>query len=123
MSTEIGITKNNSFTSFWGGNEHGKMVQITGKNGYVEFTMIEAVDAINILVDFIKDEAVRRQQLLKEEVKKHKEMEKTVFSEVAELARDLVGLTAKSIALKYVDTFCPTASSPEIKDKAKTSEI
>ena len=117
MSKEIGITKNNSFNSFWGGDKKGKMVQITGKDGYVEFTMLEAVEAVNILVDFIKDEATRRQKLLKKEVEKHKEMEKTVFSEVADFDSDLLGLTAKSIALKYVDTFCPTTSSPELKEE------
>lgn len=122
MSTEIGITKNNSFTSFWGGNENGKMVQVTGKDGYVEFTMLEAVDAVNILVDFIKEEATRRQELLKKEVEKHKEMEKTIFKEIADFDDSLFALTTKKIALDWVNTYCPQIGDnhiTELKEEAR----
>jgi len=104
---------------FWGGNSRGVCLQVTAsalriratideqlqEEGFIQLTMEEASALCNDLVGFVKREAVRRQALLKAELREAKIAEKTVFHEVAELPSDL--MAGPELAVLMVSRFCP----------------
>jgi len=121
MSTELKTKMtDHTINEFWGGNERGKCVQVTKggfaeigehieeqlqKEGYIQLTMEDAAALCNELGPFIKREAVRRQGLLKSQIEAHKEIEKTVFNEVAALPENI--MAAPGMVVNLVSKFCP----------------
>lgn len=51
MSTEIKKIDDKTVTRFWGGDERGAMLQVTGDNGYVQFTLRDAAEIIKRMTD------------------------------------------------------------------------
>ena len=93
---------------FWGGNERGVCVQISKNDdsaAYLALTMVEASALVNTLMPFIKEEAQRRQGLLRELITEMKNMEYNVFHEIGELSPEFFETTRASV--KLVDKFCP----------------
>jgi len=108
---ETDMTKHKA-TKFWGGSDKGDCIQITSNNideGYIQLTMEEAVSLVNCLIEFIKNEAVRRQELLKLKIKELKNREKLIVNEIAEL--DEKYFTIKKVALDLVSRFCPKSKT------------
>lgn len=114
MSTELTTEMlSHKLTEFWGGDERGVCAQVTalspthGDNGegYIQMTMAEAAALCNDLSMFVKREALRRQSLLRQQLSDLKMRERTVFSEVSELAPEL--FDAPTTAVNLVDQFCP----------------
>ena len=68
-------------------------------------TMEEAVSLCSDLGQFIKREAVRRQGLLREDIKRAKIVERTVFHEVCELPADM--MAGPELAVEMVSRYCP----------------
>jgi hypothetical protein len=56
MSTTIKETTNLSYTQFYGGDVRGVCMQITSSNNYVQFTVKEVKEAIDILSTWEKDD-------------------------------------------------------------------
>jgi len=112
MSTEIETKMtDHSMVTFWGGSERGICAQITDQrpdsenHGYIQLTMTEAAALAEALGAFVRTEALRRQGLLKDEIERLKNIEKTVFNEVAELPQEFFGFGLMSV--KMIDKFCP----------------
>lgn len=108
MSTEIKANLNNKIViRFWGGDERGAMLQVTGNDGYVQFELKEAVEIVKVFSDFATQEAKRRQELLKKKVKEMQGLEKTIWEEVANLDKELLDIDARKIAIILVDKYAP----------------
>lgn len=108
MSTEIKANLNDkSVVRFWGGDERGAMLQVTGGDGYVQFNLIETVEVVKVFSDFIAQEAKRRQELLKKKVKEMQELEKTVWEEIANLDKALCNIDLLAITIALIDKFAP----------------
>jgi hypothetical protein len=103
---------------FWGGDERGVCLQITassawqtiGDEGYIQVTMEEAAELCNDLARFVKRDAIRRQGLLRESIKQAQICERTVFTEIAELPDEFLGV--KDMVVSMVSRFCPKVKSP-----------
>ena len=132
MSREIKTEmKNHSITQFWGGDNCGSCLQITSEisnistnvpdqlqqEGFIQLTMEDAVDLCNSLFFFIKEEALRRQKLLKEELKDWELKERTVFQEVGDLRKEL--LRFPELTIRAISNYCPKAKKIELNDKEK----
>jgi hypothetical protein len=76
--------------------------------------MEEASALCNNLTAFVKREAVRRQGLLREEIKKAKIVERTILHEVAELSSEL--MAGPELVVTMVSRFCPKAPTEEVKE-------
>lgn len=112
MGTELNTKmKLHSAYIFSGGKDRGVCLQISPltseyeESGFISLTMEEAAALSEVLAVFIKDEAIRRQKLLKATIKRHSEMENTVFAEIANLPGELLELQASVINI--VSIFCP----------------
>ena len=100
---------------FWGGDHRGVCLQVTATDpqpdgggqseSYVQLTMEEAAALCNDLGGFVRREAVRRQGLLREELKRLKHAEKSVWTEVVSLPTDL--MAGPELAVKMVSLYCP----------------
>jgi len=132
MSREIKTEmKNHSINQFWGGNKRGNCLQITStksnicaniadqiqEEGFILLSMEDAVDLCNSLFFFIKEEALRRQKLLKEELKELKLKERTVFQEIVDLREEL--LRFPELTIRAISNYCPKAKKIELNDKEK----
>ena len=121
MGTEV-ETKMADHTAkeFWGGEQRGVCLQITAisapvspvpgkpyyyEEGFIQLTMEEAAALCSALRTFVKNEAVRRQTLLRQEIDRAKIAERTVFHEVAGLPSDL--MVGPELAVRMVSRFCP----------------
>ena len=119
-------------TRFWGGKDHGQMLQITAstplnlrdnaldqiqEEGHIVLTMEEAAALAQTLGQFVRAEAVRRQGLLKQQLRELQLAEKTVFHEVAELPSDYFSPSDMSVAM--VAKYCPKAK-PVVPTSAPT---
>jgi|GEM_PF-6688545 len=114
MSTEIKATlKHKTVVRFWGGDKHGAMLQVTGDDGYVQFDLAEAVEIIQVFSAFASEEAKRRQELLRKKVEETKELEKTVWAEIATLEKELFDIDIKLTGISYIDTY-----APKVKEKS-----
>lgn len=117
MSTEIYSTDNFSLTNYWGGVDKGNCLQITMKDfgrsasqnltGAVQLDLSDAAELYNQLGEWIKGECIRRQELLREEIEGKRELQKTIFSEIANLDDALIGNNNK-LAVGLIDKFTPT---------------
>ncbi|MBK9427258.1 MAG: hypothetical protein IPN63_07690 [Gammaproteobacteria bacterium] len=75
------------------------------EEGFIQLTMEEASALCNTLSRFVTKEAMRRQSLLIEQLKQLKNMEKTVFNEVAKLDPEMLEIPLT--AVDFVAKFCP----------------
>ena len=110
MSTDIETKmKNHEATEFWGGEDKGKMLQITdaASNRYIQVDLSEASALANALSEFVARECERRQGLLRRQIGALKIAEKSVIEEVASLPRSM--FEVPSIAVLMVEKFCPTS--------------
>lgn len=108
MSAEIKTEmKEHVLTKFWGGDDRGFCVQVADKSGlhHIQLTMEEAAALCNALHKFIKEEALRRQKLLKDYIAELKEAERTVFREVADLPDNLMDVPY--LAVQLISAYCP----------------
>jgi len=109
MSTDIETKmKHHEATEFWGGDEKGKMLQITDaeSNRYIQVDLSEATALANALSEFVTRECERRQGLLRKQIGALKIAEKTVYEEVANLPRSMFDV--QELAVLMVEKFCPT---------------
>lgn len=99
---------------FFGGEKRGVCLQITAadpaKDGFeaesfIQLDLLEASELVNTLQGFIKEEALRRQSLLVEELQDMKEVRNTIFNEVAELDRSFFEPTRCCVQL--IESLCP----------------
>ena len=102
--------ENHALKQFWGGDTRGVCLQITSTTsidgeGFIQLTMEEAAALCANLEKFIKEEAMRRQALLREQIKDMQDMEKTVFREIADLSPNYIEIN--EIVVKFVSKFCP----------------
>lgn len=129
MSKEIQTSmKNHTMTEFWGGKQRGVCVQVTAADvkiadtvadqiqneGYITLTMMEAATLANELSSFVAREALRRKDLLSKNVRSMRELEKTIFEEVAALGPELFEPSAP-LSVSLVDKFCPI-SDEDVED-------
>ena len=77
---------------FYGGDERGPCLPVTMQEchdqtllGATQVDLAGAIQLYNTLGGWIKGECERRQKLLREEIRSMKDMEKTIFHEVAHL--------------------------------------
>lgn len=106
MSTEIELeSKDIHMVQFWGGNEKGSCIQLTGEHGYVQLGLAEAAEIAYELSMFVKSESIRRQKLLKQQIADLKTTEKSVFHEIAEM--NLSEYEVNKLVTGYVGAFCP----------------
>jgi hypothetical protein len=114
MSTEIETKmENHTLTEFYGGDEKGVCLQVTQlqQEGFIQLTMEEAAALHSDLANFIRREARRRQELLKEHIKELKIAERAVFYEVLELPNDMY--LGSELAIGLVSKFCPKSRHKE----------
>jgi len=108
---------------FWGGDDNGVCLQVQTSTplvvrgstkeqiqepGFIQLTMEEGAELCNVLSAFVKDEAIRRQSLLREKLKCMQEVQRTVFNEVACLPSEL--FAGQKMAITMVSRFCPKGS-------------
>ena len=121
MTTELYTEmKDHSTTMFWGGEDKGMCLQITANSpikirdtvinqlqeeGFIHTTMEEAAKLLKTLNEFIYTEAIRRQNLLKEQIRNLQDIEKTVFNEIANLPTEY--FKGPDIAIDFVSMYCP----------------
>lgn len=112
MSTIIHEDDQLKVSVFYGGDERGPCLQITMQECYddtllgaAQVDLAGAIQLYNTLGDWIKGECERRQKLLREEIRNMKDMEKTIFHEVAHLNSSLIG--NNTLAAEYILKFAP----------------
>jgi hypothetical protein len=113
MSTQLEteMTEHNA-CKFFGGNARGMCVQISKNDdsaAYLVLTLVEAAALVNTLMPFIKEEAQRRQGLLREFLADLKAAERSVFHEIGELSPEFFEM--HKISVELVDKFCPKVRS------------
>ena len=122
MSTDLGNISDYTINSYYGGDDEGVRVQITrtqnilpDNSGLIQLNLGQSIELVNILMGYIQREANRRQKLLADEIKHLKNMEKTVFHEVASLDPDLfqVPLLCAQIVADFAPKCLPTINSAE----------
>lgn len=118
MSTELKteMTEHTACKVF-GGNERGVCVQISKNDDsadYIQLTMTEAAALVNTLMPFIKEEAIRRQGLLREWLADLKSAERSVFHEIGELSPELFDV--HKINVELVDKFCPKVNTRIVRE-------
>lgn len=116
-------------THFWGGDDKGVCIQITAskpmklcytineqiqQEGFVQLTMEEAAELCSVLNDFICEEARRRKDLLRDELKRIQLSTDTVFHEVMNLHDDI--FKVPNLAVLMVSKFCPKVRIDVIED-------
>jgi hypothetical protein len=121
MGTEIeSKMKHHNANIFWGGDSNGVMIQITSSHfldiresiieqiqeeGFIVLTMEESCALCNVLLKFISEESVRRQELLKHQIREMKGLEKTIFDEVAFIP--ISDFAVMSVVVDMVSKVCP----------------
>ena len=101
MSTDICTIKNTgsrnvdlSLTRYWGG-EKGICVQITGETeegsiGYVQLSVQDIISLVPLLQEYIvKPEAERKNKEADRLIKEHKDLKKSIVSDVRDVSRML----------------------------------
>jgi len=89
----------------WGGNDKGRIIQLTSDDGYVQLTLSEAANIAYKLSEFIKEESIRRQKLLRQQIENLKDIDKTVFKEIADM--NMVEYDVQRLQVAFVDSYCP----------------
>lgn len=110
--------KTHSFTTLWGGDETGVVVQVTctdpydmspeavhNQEGFILLNLSEASALCNALNDYIVKECNRRKALLQEELELRQKLRGTIFNEVSKLDENTFKVSHLSTTL--VDKFCP----------------
>jgi hypothetical protein len=106
MSTDIELESEGiAMVQFWGGNEKGSCIQLTSAYGYVQMGLKEAAEIAHELSKYVKEESIRRQNLLKQQSTTLKSTEKSVFNEIAEM--NLYEYEVSKLITSHVGTFCP----------------
>jgi hypothetical protein len=92
MGTEIeSALQHHLLKEFFGGKDKGVCLQITAvepgepATGYLQLDLVEAAELAYQLGKYCEREAKRRQAILKEQIVEMKELEKTVYREVADM--------------------------------------
>ena len=92
MGTEIDSElKHHLLKEFFGGVDQGVCLQVTAvepgepATDYLQLNLTEAAELAYQLAQYCEREAKRRQALLKEQIAGLKELEKTVYREVADM--------------------------------------
>lgn len=112
MSTDIKLESEGiSMVQFWGGGERGFCVQLTIGYEYVQVGLKEAAEIAYELSKYVKEESIRRQKLLRQQIADLKNAEKNVFNEIAEM--NLSEYEVNKIVTTYVSAFCPIAYEKE----------
>lgn len=112
MSTDIELESESIYmVQFWGGNEKGSCIQLTSENGYIQMGLKEAAEIAYELSKYVREESIRRQKLLKQQIADLKNTEKNVFNEIAEM--NLSEYEVNKIVTTYVGAFCPITYEKE----------
>lgn len=121
MATRIYEGNNITITQYWGGDDRGQCLQIMMQDsehafkenliGATQLDLGDAIELYNELGAWIKDECQRRQKILRDEIKDMKELEKTVFHEVAHLSSQL--LDHRPLAAELILKFTPASKRKE----------
>jgi hypothetical protein len=128
MSSELETKMaGHTVVKFWGGDNRGVCLQITAnpikiaedvlhqlQNPlFIQLTMEEGAALLDSLSEFVKEEALRRQALLKEEIADLKVFERTIFKEIADLQPNFYEVY--KLKIDYVSKFCPKVK--KLKEK------
>lgn len=97
MSTELGSINGTHLTRFYGGDDRGVSIQLTGENGYVQFNASEIVALIPELRAILDMELQRQKNLCEQAIKDNKELMKTIV-------KDMVEVTNMAISQPVFDT-------------------
>lgn len=121
MSTIIHENDQFKVNVFYGGDERGPYLQITMQEchddtllGAAQVDLAGAIQLYNTLGDWIKGECERRQKLLREEIRDLRDIEKTIFHEVAHLNSSLVG--NNTLAAEFILKFAPAVPSRLVRE-------
>lgn len=131
MSVQLFIGNSFEVLEYYGGDILGPCLQITMQDGQhvetqqlmgaIQLDLENSIDLYNQLGKWIKRECIRRHDLLREEVANTKELEKTVFSEIAALDRTLI--ENEPIVAPYILRFAPITRCtplPETETETET---
>ena len=112
MSTDIDSElKNHMLVEFFGGVDKGGCLQVTTiapdepQNGYIQLDLVEAAELSYQLAQYCEREAKRRQALLKAQIAEMKELEKTVYREVADM--DIGQYEVTKLMVSMVNSLTP----------------
>ena len=112
MGTEIDSElKHHLLKEFFGGVDKGVCLQITAvepdepATGYLQLDLTEAAELAYQLAQYCEREVKRRQTLLKEQIAGLKELEKTVYREVADMDIGQFEVTKRMVSM--VDSLTP----------------
>lgn len=110
MSTEITEEYGEhrlTLTQYWGGDEKGLCIQLNGENcdrktGHVGMTVRDAYDTAMELVKWIQSVAEEEADSLRDTIAKHKELERTIFSEAVECQHWIADMKILDIPLSLL---------------------
>ena len=112
MGTEIESSlQNHILKEFFGGVDKGVCLQVTTitpddpLNGYIQLDLTEAAELAYQLGKYCEREAKRRQAILKEQIVEMKELEKTVYREVADM--DIGQYEVTKLMVSMVNSLTP----------------
>jgi len=86
MSTELGSINGTHLTRFYGGDDRGVSIQLTGENGYVQFNAPEIVALMPELKAILDMELQRKKNLCEQAIKDNKELMKTIVKDMVEVS-------------------------------------
>ena len=119
MSTIFSTTNRHSFTSFYGGDEKGRCLQITTLSplrpsdegeGYLQLTLTEAAEVAYQIMRWVQKETARRRELLSEELEKLKLVDSRIFKEIRSFDDSVLACQINVDFVKLVDATCPKNS-------------
>ena len=113
MSKEIETEMAMHTVATFSGGDKGRCIQVSysgeirnviDTERYIQLTMEEAADLCNTLVSFVREEAERRQELLKTKLLELRTAERNVFTEVMNLPVDM---GVMPIIVTMIDKYTP----------------
>ena len=111
MSTEIESELKEHMLVEFGKKDKGVCLQVTTiapdepQNGYIQLDLTEAAELAYQLGQYCEREAKRRQAILKEQIVEMKELEKTVYREVADM--DIGQYEVTKLMVSMVNSLTP----------------
>ena len=102
MSTELENIDKLQFTQFNSGNGNIS-VQITGEDGFIQLNNNDCYQTILLLTDFLKENASRKANKIKERIRQDEALEKTLLKDAVECERFISDLKILEIPLKLLE--------------------
>ena len=116
MSTTLGVINGEiGVCRFWGGEDRGVCVQLTGDNGYVQMTVSEIIAALPMLKEVIDAEMGRRLKECEKAIEETEALKNSIVSDMKKSAEMAINLKILNMSA-MLNTGTATVTDREVGD-------